>query len=227
MNPGAQCFVRCIGGNFLRAKYLYHLRPKTNVKLRFTTFHRSLLNIQPLLTEQRQCSSNSTLATFSSSSSSTTNSENLAHSTTTTTEPSGDETVTTVPLTFIEADGTERLVQAELGRHLLDVAHDNHVELEGACGGELSCSTCHLIFEPHVYETLTPKLDDEQDMLDLAFGVTETYVEALLKYNCIPYFLLLDPAHLTNTFIAFLQIETWMSNPSDKRIGGYQSTNPR
>jgi ferredoxin len=68
-----------------------------------------------------------------------------------------------------------------VGKHLLDVAHDNHVELEGACGGELSCSTCHLIFEPHVYEKLTPKLDDEQDMLDLAFGVTETYVHQMWR----------------------------------------------
>jgi ferredoxin-2, mitochondrial len=84
--------------------------------------------------------------------------------------------ICTVPITFIESDGKERLVQAEIGKHLLDVAHDNHVDLEGACGGELSCSTCHLIFESNIYNKLPPKLDDEQDMLDLAFGVTETYV---------------------------------------------------
>jgi ferredoxin-2, mitochondrial len=82
--------------------------------------------------------------------------------------------IQTVPITFVESDGKERLVQAEIGKHLLDVAHDNHVDLEGACGGELSCSTCHLIFESHIYDKLPPKLDDEQDMLDLAFGVTET-----------------------------------------------------
>lgn len=63
-----------------------------------------------------------------------------------------------------------------IGKHLLDVAHDNNVELEGACGGELACSTCHLIFEQRIYDTLPPKLDDEEDMLDLAFAVTETYV---------------------------------------------------
>jgi len=38
---------------------------------------------------------------------------------------------TTVPVTFIEPDGTEREVQAEVGKHLLDAAHDNNVELEG------------------------------------------------------------------------------------------------
>jgi ferredoxin len=89
--------------------------------------------------------------------------------------------VETVSITFVESDGTEKTVPAEVGKHLLDVAHDNRVDLEGACGGELSCSTCHLIFEPHVYETLPPKKDEEQDMLDLAYAVTETYVSS---YSC-------------------------------------------
>jgi ferredoxin len=44
----------------------------------------------------------------------------------------------------------------------------------GACGGELACSTCHLIFEPELYETLPEKEEEEDDMLDLAFEVTET-----------------------------------------------------
>jgi ferredoxin len=44
----------------------------------------------------------------------------------------------------------------------------------GACGGELACSTCHLIFEQEIYDTLPEKDDEEDDMLDLAFGVTET-----------------------------------------------------
>ena len=108
--------------------------------------------------------------------------------------------VDTVPITYIEADGTEKEVQAQVGQNLLDVAHDNNIELEGkrhcpqflswtrfgyqahfllifvtgACGGELACSTCHLIFEKSVYDTLPEKKDDEDDMLDLAFEVTET-----------------------------------------------------
>ena len=44
----------------------------------------------------------------------------------------------------------------------------------GACGGELACSTCHLIFDEVVYDTLPPKSDEEEDMLDLAFELTET-----------------------------------------------------
>ena len=56
----------------------------------------------------------------------------------------------------------------------MDTAHDNNIELEGACGGELACSTCHLVFEKDVYDTLPPKADEEEDMLDLAFELTET-----------------------------------------------------
>jgi ferredoxin len=50
------------------------------------------------------------------------------------------------------------------------------MKLPGACGGELACATCHLIFEKHVYDRLPPKADEEDDMLDLAFELTETYV---------------------------------------------------
>ena len=84
---------------------------------------------------------------------------------------------TTVNITYVEADGTEKTVEAKVGQHLLDVAHENNVELEGACGGELACSTCHLIFPKDIYDTLPEKDDEEEDMLDLSCAVTETYVE--------------------------------------------------
>ncbi|KAL7571968.1 hypothetical protein ACA910_001629 [Epithemia clementina (nom. ined.)] len=84
-----------------------------------------------------------------------------------------------VPVVFVEEnpDGSssrEIEVQAVVGKHLLDAAHSNNVELEGACGGELACSTCHLVFEQEVYDKLPPKTEEEEDMLDLAFAVTET-----------------------------------------------------
>ena len=48
--------------------------------------------------------------------------------------------------------------------------------LEGACEASLACSTCHVILEPEVYEKLPEPTDEENDMLDLAFGLTETCV---------------------------------------------------
>ena len=45
----------------------------------------------------------------------------------------------------------------------------------GACEGTLACSTCHLIFKQEDYNKLpeTPT-DEELDMLDLAYGLTDT-----------------------------------------------------
>lgn len=44
----------------------------------------------------------------------------------------------------------------------------------GACGGELACATCHLVFDQELYDTLPEKEEEEDDMLDLAFELTET-----------------------------------------------------
>jgi len=75
---------------------------------------------------------------------------------------------------YVYSDGEEFEVDAEEGRNLLDVAQDNDIELEGACGGELACATCHLIFEKGIYDTLPEKDPEEDDMLDLAFELTDT-----------------------------------------------------
>ena len=80
----------------------------------------------------------------------------------------------TVQITFIDPLEKEHKVNAEIGKSLLDVAHDNNVELEGACGGELACATCHLIFSQDIYDTLPEKEPEEDDMLDLAFELTDT-----------------------------------------------------
>ena len=45
---------------------------------------------------------------------------------------------------------------------------------KGACGAELACSTCHLIFDQEIYTKLPEMEEEEEDMLDLAFEVTDT-----------------------------------------------------
>lgn len=80
----------------------------------------------------------------------------------------------TIPITFVYSDGEEVVVQAEIGKNLLEVSQANGIDLEGACGGELACATCHLVFEQEVYDTLPKKLEEEEDMLDLAYGLTDT-----------------------------------------------------
>jgi len=75
---------------------------------------------------------------------------------------------------FVEKDGTRREVEAPLGLSVLEIAHRNKIDLEGACEGSLACSTCHVIIDPEWYDLLEAASDDEEDMLDLAFGLTHT-----------------------------------------------------
>lgn len=41
--------------------------------------------------------------------------------------------------------------------------------LECACGGNMSCSTCHIILDEESYSKLDPPCEAELDMLDFAF----------------------------------------------------------
>ena len=77
-------------------------------------------------------------------------------------------------ITFIERNGNPKTVEAPIGLSLLEVAHQNDVEIEGACEGSLACSTCHVIVEPEWFDVLPDAKPDEEDMLDLAFGLTKT-----------------------------------------------------
>ena len=77
-------------------------------------------------------------------------------------------------MTFIAPDGTRKEVEAPEGLSVLEIAHRNKIELEGACEGSLACSTCHVVVAREWYDKLSPATDDEEDMLDLAFGLTAT-----------------------------------------------------
>jgi len=78
-----------------------------------------------------------------------------------------------VKITY-DCAGEKTEVDAKIGETLLDIAHDNDIEVEGACGGELACSTCHCILEEHIFEGLPEPDEEEEDMLDLAWGLTDT-----------------------------------------------------
>jgi ferredoxin-2, mitochondrial len=95
-------------------------------------------------------------------------------------------------VTFIDKDGGKHEFEVTKGDNLLDIAQANDIEMEGkalwltasartnqvatgACGGSCACSTCHVIVQdPDLYDKIPEPDDDENDMLDLAFGLTET-----------------------------------------------------
>ncbi|GMF29618.1 unnamed protein product [Phytophthora fragariaefolia] len=71
-------------------------------------------------------------------------------------------------------DDSIKEVDAKAGMSILDVAHANDIDLEGACESSMACSTCHVILEDPVFDQLEEACEDEEDMLDMAFGLTDT-----------------------------------------------------
>ena len=77
-------------------------------------------------------------------------------------------------ITFVKRDGSEETIEAAAGLSVMEIGRDNGIGIEGTCGGSLSCATCHVVVdEAWVEVTGKPSLDEE-DMLDLAFGLEET-----------------------------------------------------
>lgn len=73
---------------------------------------------------------------------------------------------------FVKHDHTLiKDVEANIGSSLLDVAHRFGIDIEGACGGQCACATCHVILPTKLYAKLPAASDDENDMLDLAADI--------------------------------------------------------
>ena len=76
---------------------------------------------------------------------------------------------------FLKVDGSlDKEVDAPTGSNLLDVAQAAGQPLEGACEGQMACSTCHVIVDPKDFERLPSASEEEDDLLDLAWGVMRT-----------------------------------------------------
>jgi ferredoxin len=76
---------------------------------------------------------------------------------------------------FLKPDGElDREVEAPAGTNLLALAQAQGQPLEGACEGAMACSTCHVIVAKEDFEKLPHASEEEDDMLDLAAGVTRT-----------------------------------------------------
>ena len=75
-------------------------------------------------------------------------------------------------ITFIQNDGTERVVQAEPGMTVMEAAVKNGVVgIAAECGGACACATCHVYVEEAWREPTGSPEQMEEDMLDFAFDV--------------------------------------------------------
>ncbi|KAM6253591.1 adrenodoxin-like [Porphyrio hochstetteri] len=90
--------------------------------------------------------------------------------------PGESSSAAEVTVHFINRDGEQLTATAKEGESLLQVVVNQNLAIDGfgACEGTLACSTCHLIFEKDTFQKLGAISDEELDMLDLAYGLTET-----------------------------------------------------
>lgn len=79
-----------------------------------------------------------------------------------------------IKIIFIDGNSARHEVDAKIGDTLLQVAWANKIDIEGACEGNLACSTCHVVVDPAWYDKLPAATSDETDMLDLAISPTKT-----------------------------------------------------
>jgi 2Fe-2S ferredoxin len=76
---------------------------------------------------------------------------------------------------FIEYDGKRRTVEVAPGTTLMRAATDNRVAgIDGDCGGNCACATCHVYIDPAWVERLGARSPSEADMLNLVAELRDT-----------------------------------------------------
>ena len=70
-------------------------------------------------------------------------------------------------ITFIDAQGTERVVEAEAGRSVMEAARLNGVPgILAMCCGFCACATCHVYIDAAFLDRLNPLRGKEAALLD-------------------------------------------------------------
>ena len=78
-------------------------------------------------------------------------------------------------VSFVSSDGSKTWkCEANEGDSLLLVAHNNDIDIEGACEGNMACSTCHVIVDKEHFDKLGEATEEEEEMLDLAYDLHAT-----------------------------------------------------
>lgn len=104
------------------------------------------------------------------------------------------------------------------------------------------CSTCHVYLEPKVFDSLEEPSDDENDMLDLAFGLTEQCVpsqSAVLgrcfrshyrscfdAVQCLYIYVLTDLLPMPPLFVSILSSRLGCQVVVSKDLDGMRATLP-
>lgn len=73
-----------------------------------------------------------------------------------------------------DTDGSVRELNGAAGESMLDLARTFDLDIEGTCGGQMACATCHCVVAPEDFAKLPAASDEEREMLEFARSVEPT-----------------------------------------------------
>lgn len=77
-------------------------------------------------------------------------------------------------ITYIDASGTERVVEAKNGMTVMETAIKHNIPgIDADCGGACACATCHVYVDAAFMDKVGKPSAMEQSMLDFAENVKE------------------------------------------------------
>jgi len=75
-------------------------------------------------------------------------------------------------ITYIEHNGTNHTIEAEIGSTVMEAAIQNGISgIEAECGGACACATCHVYVDEAWQEKTGEPSPMEEDMLDFGYDV--------------------------------------------------------
>ncbi len=78
-----------------------------------------------------------------------------------------------VVLPHVELCPEGAVLEVQPGKSICDTLLENGIEIEHACEKSGACTTCHVVVREG-FDTLEPAEDDEEDLLDRAWGLEPT-----------------------------------------------------
>ena len=70
-----------------------------------------------------------------------------------------------------DLDGVEHALEAIEGWRVMEIIREHGLPIKAECGGCCACATCHVYVDEAWVGKLAPMRDDEEEMLDEAFGL--------------------------------------------------------
>ena len=76
-----------------------------------------------------------------------------------------------IEINFLDKKGNIKKIKANKGESLLEISKKNNLDIEGACGGEMICSTCHVYIVSNHINKLKKQSDEEKEILLLSNNI--------------------------------------------------------